>query len=67
MDERALAVRFRLGWRVLLALLALTALELPVAFRVPHPLPYLVAINLVDALLILEYFMHLSQMWHPEE
>jgi len=67
MDERALAVRFRLGWRVLLALLALTALELPVAFRVPHPLPYLVAINVVDALLILEYFMHLSRMWHPEE
>jgi len=67
MDERMLADRFRLGWRVLLALLALTALELPVAFRLPQPLPYLVAINLIDALLILEYFMHLSQTWRPEE
>ncbi len=66
-DRPALAQRFRLGWRVLLALLALTALELPVAFRIPRPLPYLVAINLLDALLILEYFMHLSQMWHAEE
>lgn len=66
-DRPALAERFRLGWRVLLALLVLTALELPVAFRIPRPLPYLVAINLLDALLILEYFMHLSQMWRAEE
>jgi len=67
MDARALTGRFRLGVRVLIALLVLTAVELPIAFRLPHPLPYLVAINLVDATLILEYFMHLSQTWRAEE
>lgn len=67
MDEQALAGRFRVGLRVLIALLVLTAIEVPVAFRVPRPLPYLVLINLIDAWLILQYFMHLSQMWRPEE
>jgi len=67
MDERALAGRFRLGWRVLMALLVLTAVELPVAFRVPGPVPYLVLINLADAWLILYYFMHLAQTWRSEE
>jgi len=57
----------RLGWRVLIALLLLTALEVPIAFRVPRPLPYLLLINLIDAWLILQYFMHLSQLWRPEE
>ncbi len=56
-----------LGLRVLIALLVLTAIELPIAFRVPRPVPYLLMINLVDAWLILEYFMHISQMWRPEE
>jgi len=67
MDARALTHRFRLGLRVLIALLVLTAAELPVAFRVPRPVPYLVLINLADAWLILYYFMHLAQTWRPEE
>ncbi|MDQ7843559.1 MAG: cytochrome C oxidase subunit IV family protein [Armatimonadota bacterium] len=66
-NQRALPDRFRLGLRVLIALLVLTAAELPVAFRVPHPVPYLILINLADAWLILYYFMHLGQTWQPEE
>lgn len=62
-----LAARLRVGTRVLGALLALTVLEVPVAFRVPHPLPWLVLLNLADAALILWYFMHVADLWRPGE
>jgi len=67
MRESTKTGQMGLGLRVLIALLVLTAIELPIAFRVPRPVPYLLMINLGDAWLILEYFMHLSQMWRPEE
>lgn len=61
------AARLRLGLWVLIALLVLTALELPVAFRLPRPLPYLLLINLADAALIVWYFMHVADLWRAEE
>ncbi len=67
MRESGKAEQLRLGLWVLIALLALTLLELWIAFRVPRPLLYLVVINLVDAGLIIEYFMHLSHLWRAEE
>jgi cytochrome c oxidase subunit IV len=62
-----LAGRLRVGTRVLTALVVLTALEVPVAFRVPHPLPWLVVLNLADAGLIVWYFMHAAHLWRTQE
>lgn len=67
MNTSAKTAQLRLGLRVLIALLLLTLVELPVAFRVPRPLPYLLLINLADAWLIMWYFMHVSHLWRPEE
>lgn len=59
--------QYRLGVWVWIALVVLTTVELPIAFRAEHPLFYLLLINVIDAWLILYYFMHLSQMWRPGE
>ncbi|MBI4277610.1 MAG: hypothetical protein HY660_04060 [Armatimonadetes bacterium] len=60
--------KLRLGLRVLIALVVLTVVEyLLLVWRVPNLLVYLVVINLVDAWLIAEYFMHFSQLWRTEE
>ncbi len=66
MNRGSKAAQLRRGLWVLLALLALTLLELWLAFSVPRPLPYLLVINIVDAWLIMEYFMHLSHLWRAE-
>jgi len=66
MQNSRKARQLRLGLWVLIALLALTLLELWIAFSVPNPLVYVIAINVIDAALIIEYFMHLSHLWHPE-
>lgn len=62
-----LAGRLRVGTRVLIALVILTAVEVPVAFRVSHPLPWLVVLNLADAGLIVWYFMHVADLWRAQE
>jgi hypothetical protein len=62
-----LARRLRVGTGVLVGLLVLTAVELPVAFRIPRPLPYLVLLNLADAALIVWYFMHVADLWRPTQ
>ncbi len=67
MQESRKAARLRLGLWILTALLGLTLLELWLAFSVPNPLVYLLVINVIDAALIMEYFMHLSHMWRVEE
>ncbi|MDR7433550.1 MAG: cytochrome C oxidase subunit IV family protein [Armatimonadota bacterium] len=67
MDETRKRAQLRLGLWVFIALIILTVVELWIAFAVPRPLLYLVVINLADAWLIMEYFMHLSRMWRAEE
>ncbi|MBI2758912.1 MAG: cytochrome C oxidase subunit IV family protein [Chloroflexi bacterium] len=56
------------GWLVLAALAALTAVEfwLSSAIR-PAALPYLIIIAIVKAVLIVHYFMRISQLWVRED
>lgn len=67
MGEARKRAKLRLGLWVFIALIVLTVVELWIAFSVPRALLYIVVINLIDAWLIMEYFMHLSRMWRAEE
>ena len=57
------------GLKVIAALAALTVIEFWVAVSLDTVVnPALVVIAVIKALLILEYFMHYSQLWnHPED
>ncbi len=67
MGRADIGARLRVGTRALVTLLILTAVEVPVAFRVPRPLPWLILLNLADAALIVWYFMHIADLWRPGE
>ncbi|MBI4336557.1 MAG: cytochrome C oxidase subunit IV family protein [Chloroflexi bacterium] len=56
------------GRWVLVALVALTVVEYAVALVMKSGnLPWMIIMNLVDAVLILYYFMHIAQLWRKEE
>ncbi|RMF90286.1 MAG: hypothetical protein D6736_06970 [Nitrospinota bacterium] len=75
--------KLRLGWIVAVALAVLTGLEYWIATAGPqvasgpaaemgqaafgNVLPWLVLIALVKAWLIVQYFMHVSQLWRAEK
>jgi cytochrome c oxidase subunit IV len=67
MESRKVA-KLRLGWIVIAGLAVLTALEYTIAVGIrQNVFPYLVVIALAKAGLILQYFMHLAQVWRGEE
>lgn len=67
MDIRK-AAKLRLGWIVIGALGVLTIVEYWVAISVHStPLPYLAVIAVVKAWLIVQYFMHVAQVWRSGE
>ncbi len=60
--------KLRLGWIVIAALGVLTIVEYWIAISVHStPLPYLAVIALVKAWLIVQYFMHVAQLWRAGE
>ncbi len=60
--------RMRRGLWVLIGLALLTALEYWISVELQTGVvPYLVPIALVKGGLILQYFMHLAQLWRAEE
>jgi len=62
------AAKLRLGWIVIGGLAVLTAVEYWVAVSIhSSPLPYLAVIALIKAWLIIQYFMHVAQLWRAEE
>ena len=68
MERRELRSALRRGLWVFVALLVLTVLEYVLAVAMPSGnLPYMVVMNIVDAGLIVYYFMHVAQLWRPEE
>lgn len=52
-----------IGWVVLAVLLALTVLEYFVFLWVDRNFPIMILMNVIDAALILVYFMHLPRAW----
>ncbi|MBI1794172.1 MAG: cytochrome C oxidase subunit IV family protein [Chloroflexi bacterium] len=55
------------GWLVLAALAALTAVEFWLSSATRPALPYLIIIAIVKAVLIVHYFMRISQLWVRED
>ena len=64
MEQEKLRSAQRLGAMVALALFVLTALEF-LLFKVIDSgnLPWMVIMNVMDAVLILYYFMHIAHLW----
>ena len=68
MRTGGLSSRLRVGMLVFLVLVVLAVGEYFLAILVHSGnLPYMIVMNIVDAALIVYYFMHFRQLWHPEE
>ncbi len=63
MERRTAYLR---GWVVLGGLAALTAVEYGIAVSSGAVVPLLL-VGMLKALLILEYFMHVSRLWAPAD
>lgn len=58
----------RVGLLVFIVLVVLAVAEYFLAIFVRSGnLPYMIVMNIVDAALIVWFFMHFHQLWHPEE
>jgi heme/copper-type cytochrome/quinol oxidase subunit 4 len=55
------------GLLVLIILVGLTIVEYFVATAVSRNLPIMIAMNVLDAALIMVYFMHLPRLWRRED
>ncbi len=64
--EAKKAAKLRLGWIVIGILAVLTAVEFWVAIAINSALLYLAVLALAKAGLIVQYFMHVNQLWHKE-
>lgn len=70
MAASELAGRMRVGWLVMIGLMVLTVAEYLLLLATPSTAIWrilLVVFQVLDAGLILWYFMHLGQLWHTEE
>lgn len=67
MKHTSAGALFRQGWFVFAGLGVLTLVEYGVATSIAGALPYLAVIALVKAWLVIQYFMHVAQLWHVEE
>ena len=64
---RGKTVRMRTGWLVALALAILTGIEYWLAVSLDGSIVlYLVVIAVIKAWLIVQYFMHIRNLWHAE-
>ena len=59
--------QLRRGWVVFLGLGLLTIVEYWVATSFAGALPYLAVIALIKAWLVIQYFMHVAQLWNTAE
>lgn len=68
MERNGLAPALRRGLWVWVALIVLTIIEyILMVAKVPGIIAYLLIINLVDAGLIVYYYMHIAHLWGREE
>jgi heme/copper-type cytochrome/quinol oxidase subunit 4 len=51
------------GWMVFVILAVLAVVEYLVFLEVTRNLPWMIIMNVIDAALILVYFMHLPRLW----
>ena len=68
MKDSDLKSPMRVGLLVFIVLVVLAAAEYVLGLAVESGnLVYMILMNIVDAALILYFFMHVRQLWHPEE
>ncbi len=68
MQQSGLKPALRRGYWVFIVLVALTVAEYVLALKMTRGnLPYMIVMNLVDAGLILYFFMHIGHLWRKEE
>lgn len=68
MERGILNSILRRGLWVFIALAALAIGEYALALAMKHGnLPYMVIMNILDAALIVYFFMHVPQLWRKEE
>jgi heme/copper-type cytochrome/quinol oxidase subunit 4 len=60
--------RMRLGFIVLAALMVIEIVEYAIGVTMKRgSLPYLAVLAIIGAWPIVQYFMHIAQLWHREE
>lgn len=57
----------RIGWLSFFGLAALTVVEFWLSSAIQSALPYLTFIAIIKAILIIYYFMRVSQLWARED
>ena len=68
MEKVGLKSALRVGLVVFIVLVVLAAAEYGLAVAVDSGnLPYMIIMNVVDAALIVYFFMHVRQLWRQEE
>lgn len=64
--RRGLVAAIRTGWLIFAVLMALVMLEYAVFLVLDSNVPIMVVMNVIDAGLIMFYFMHISRLWRRE-
>ena len=64
--RRGLAAAIRTGWLIFAVLMVLVMLEYAAFLILDSNLHIMIAMNVIDAGLIMFYFMHVSRLWRRE-
>ncbi len=67
LPKRGLSGAARTGWLVFAVLIVLVLLEYVAFLVLTTNLPIMVVMNVIDAALIMYYFMHLPRLWRRDE
>ncbi len=68
MEKAGLGSALRVGHVIFIILVVLAVAEYFLGIAVDSGnLAFMIIMNIVDAALILYYFMHFHQIWHPEK
>lgn len=64
--RRGLAASTRTGWLIFVVLMVLILLEYLTFLVLDSNVPIMIVMNVIDAGLIMYYFMHVSRLWRRE-
>ena len=67
LPKRGFSGAARTGWLVFAVLIVLVLLEYVIFLVLTTNLPIMIVMNVIDAALIMYYFMHLPRLWRREE
>ena len=67
LPKRGFSGAARTGWLVFAVLIVLVLLEYVIFLVLTHNLPIMIVMNVIDAALIMYYFMHLPRLWRRDE